>query len=84
MKGFIFCAVELGGNDRNPQKHFIVKQQKKENRHCVKSFGIRSFSGPYFPTFGLNVQSECGKIRTRTTPNADTFHEVRSLLNFHL
>ena len=41
--------------------------------HCVKSVQIRSFSGPYFPAFGLNteryslslhIQSECGKIRT--------------------
>ena len=41
---------------------------------CVKSVQQRSFSGPYFPAFGLNrerygvslcIQSECGKIRTR-------------------
>ena len=38
----------------------------------VSKYGV--FSGPYFPTFGLNteryqvslhIQSECGKIRTR-------------------
>ena len=32
-------------------------------KHCVKSVGIRSFSGPYFPAFGLNTNqknSECG------------------------
>ena len=36
--------------------------------HYVKSVRIRSFSGPYFPAFGLNtdgvsllIQSECGK-----------------------
>ena len=23
--------------------------------HCVKSVGIRSYSGPYFPAFGLNA-----------------------------
>ena len=23
--------------------------------HCVKNFGTRSFSGPYFPAFGLNL-----------------------------
>ena len=42
--------------------------------HCVKSVQIRSFSGPYFPAFGLNtercrvslhIQSEWGKIWTR-------------------
>ena len=26
------------------------------NLHCVKSFRIRSFSGPYFPIFGLNTK----------------------------
>ena len=50
--------------------------------HCVKSVGIRSYSGSYFPAFGLNmeryrvslcIQSECGKMRTRITPNTDTF-----------
>ena len=49
------------------------------------SFRIRSFSGPYFPAFGLNteryevslrIQSECGKIRTRKTPNKDIFYAV--------
>ena len=24
--------------------------------HYIKSVGIRSFSGPYFPTFGLNTE----------------------------
>ena len=37
--------------------------------HCVKSVRIRSFTGSYFPAFGLNtekysvsirIQSECG------------------------
>ena len=53
--------------------------------HCVKSVRIRSYSGPHFPAFGLNterysvslrIQSECGKIRTRITPNRDTFYAV--------
>ena len=57
--------------------------------HCVKSVHIRSFSGPYFPAFGLNterygvslpIQSECGKIRTRKTPNTDTFQAVYFLI----
>ena len=30
---------------------------KKMNRvHCVKSVRIQSFSGPYFPVFGLNTE----------------------------
>ena len=54
--------------------------------HCVKCVLIRSYSCLYFPAFGLNmdrysvslrIQSECGKIRTRITPNTDTFHAVK-------
>ena len=53
--------------------------------HCVKSVRIWSYSGPYYPTFGLNteryrvsprIQSKCGKVRTRITPNTDTSHAV--------
>ena len=53
--------------------------------HCVKSFRIRSYSGPYFPAFGLNteryfvslrIHSEWAKIRTRITPNTDTFYAM--------
>ena len=59
--------------------------------HCVKSVRIQSFSGPYYPAFGLNektererksdtvsfrIQSKFGKIRTRKTSNADTFQAV--------
>ena len=49
----------------------------------MSKYGV--FSGPYFPMFGLNterysvslhIQSECGKIRTRITPNTDTFYAV--------
>ena len=37
----------------------------------VISIRIRSYFGPHFPAFGLNIifQSECGKIRTRINPN---------------
>ena len=36
-------------------------------KHCAKSIArIRSYSGPFFPVFGLNIQSECGKIRETT------------------
>ena len=53
--------------------------------HCVKTVLIRSYSGPHFPAIGLNteiygvslrIQSECGKIRTRITPNPNTFYTV--------
>ena len=53
--------------------------------HCMKSVRIQSYSGPYFPAFGLNtvhIQSECGKILTRITPNTDTFYAVVESQNF--
>ena len=49
----------------------------------MKSVCIHRFSGPSLPAFRLNtrryfvslrIQSECGKIRTRKTPNTDTFY----------
>ena len=43
--------------------------------HC-ESVRIRSYSGPHFSAFGVNIQSECGKIQTRITPNTDTFNAV--------
>ena len=53
--------------------------------YCVKRVCIRSFSGPYFPAFGLNtessevslrIQSECEKMRPGETPKTDTFDAV--------
>ena len=41
--------------------------------HCVKNVPIQSYSGPHFPAFG---RSECGKMRTRITPNTDTSRSV--------
>ena len=41
--------------------------------HCMESVSIKSFSGPYFPTFGLSIwvslrkQSECREIWNRKT-----------------
>ena len=51
----------------------------------VKSVGIWSYSVPYFPVFGLNtarysvslrIPSKYGEMRTRITPNTDTFYAV--------
>ena len=74
------------------------KRQFKGEYHCIKSVRIRSYSGPYFSVFGLNterhevslrIQSECGKMRTRITPNTNTFHaacliHVQRLMKFVL
>ena len=65
------------------QQFYIMKL------HCVKSVRTLSYSGPQFPTYGLNkerygvylqMQSECGKMRTRITQNTDTFHAVMMML----
>ena len=78
-------------NIKSEHQHWILDiwislgfqfQLKLTILHCAKNFRIRSYSGPYFPPFGLNtvrysvsllIQSESGKIRTRITPNMDTF-----------
>ena len=62
---------------------------KIKRKHCVKSVPVRSYSGPYYPAFGLNaerysvsvsIQSERVKIQTRITPNTDTFHLLYEML----
>ena len=57
--------------------------------HCIEFVRIRSYSGPPFPAFGLNmerygvrIQSESGKMRTRITLNTRTFHAVNTRI-FH-
>ena len=55
--------------------------------YCVKSVGIRSFSGLHFSAFGLNTEilnysvdlpilSKSVKMQTRKTPNVNTFYAV--------
>ena len=50
---------------------------------------IRNYSGQHFPALGLKtdrqgvslrIQTECSKIRTRKTPNTDTFQGVQVVL----
>ena len=62
-----------------------LSQRKLKTLRCLKSVRIWSYSGPYFPAFGLNTERYCvylriqcknEKIRTRKTLNTDTFHEV--------
>ena len=65
---------------------FEKKSLISSNNHYMKSVCIWSFSGPYFPAFGLNteryreflrIQSKCGKIRTIKTPNTNIFYAAR-------
>ena len=64
-------------------------ESKISKTHCLKIVRIRSYSGPHFPAFGLNTeryrvslctQFECGKMRTRITPNTDTSYAVTAII----
>ena len=86
---FVFAEKQL-----NVLKQLGVSVLKISNSQIVKLNGvkwvrIRSFSGLYFPAFGLNteryslflrIQSGSGIMRTRKTPNMDTFYAMISSL----
>ena len=63
-------------------KTMLVNMDKTS---CGKSVRIRSYSGPHFLAFELNtvrqgvslrIQTKCGRMWTRITPNRDTFYAV--------
>ena len=85
LKKLKSAAKNKAGTTLRITKKYFQDEELPHELHCVKSVSIRSFSGPYFPAFGLNIerhsvslhiQSRYGKIRTRKTPNTDTFHTV--------
>ena len=64
---------------------YEILTSELDEYNCVKTIHIGIFSGPYFPAFRRNTerygvrprnQSDCRKIRTRKTPNTDTFYAV--------
>ena len=62
----------ISGISQNKMPHYNLSFPRYFFKsQCVKSIRIRSYSGPHFPAFGLNIifQSECGKILTRINPN---------------
>ena len=81
MGNFILCTVFLSKKfeqriqDALQIKYYFLKSWSRKIvepnvLHCVKSVRFRSYSGPYFPAFGMNTerysvslrnQSECGK-----------------------
>ena len=88
---FPFLLEHLSVSNRFGTENAIWKrinfERKPQTNGCVKSVCIRSYSGLHLPRFGmktegyevsLRIQSECGKIRTRTIPNTDTFHAMDS------
>ena len=72
---------------------FLKCPEKDKNLkaiQCVKSVHIWSYSGPHFHALGLmqysaslRIQSECGKMRTRITPNTETFYAVIKMCSFY-
>ena len=47
--------------------------------HCVKSVRVRSYSGPYFPAFGLNAEKYEVRMRENTNQNNSEYeHFLRS------
>ena len=76
---------------------YLVYRFSRHTQHCVKCVQIRSFSGLYFPAFGLNteryeisfrIHSECGKIRTRKNSvfghfsRSAVYHLIYSIYHF--
>ena len=71
----------------NNHKSFAHDSDYHIRIHFVKSVCILSYSVPHFPVFGVNmerysisprIQSKCGKMQARITPNMDTFHAVNT------
>ena len=63
-----------------------LNMEQLEIKNCVKRVRMWNHYVPYFPVFGLNtkrysvslrIQSECGEIRTRITPNTDVLHAMK-------
>ena len=86
LKKVLYAVLHTPGKTLtvlNPLGLLCALNYKQTEITCKKSVRIRSFSGLFFPAFGLNterygvslcIESECGKIRTRKTPNTDTYH----------
>ena len=62
-------------------QHSNYIKTKQIVSHCVKSVQIRSFSGPYFPAFGLNTERYSSYF-VRTRENTDQ-KKLRILVIFH-
>ena len=51
-------SCKFGFRQKHSTIHALIHLTEKISNqlHCVKSVRIRSFSGPYFPAFGLNTE----------------------------
>ena len=48
------------------------------NTHCTKSVRVRSYSGPYFPAFGLNMSPYLVRMRENTDQNNSKYGHFSS------
>ena len=92
IRCIVICATAADCKYSGPQmRQQLLDFLRITRNHSVKNVRIRSYSGPHFPAFEMNrerykvygvslrVQSECGKMWTRITPNKDTFRAVNIL-----
>ena len=72
-------------------QEMLKKSVKSCHQNFVKSVRIWRYSSPHFSAFGLNtekysvylrIQSEWEKMRTRITPNRDTFYAVQNSIKY--
>ena len=76
------CATEHclechGQFNRIKPKTLLFEQHYHKQIHCVKSVRIRSYSGPYFPAFGLNTE-RYGMWENADQNNSVHVHFLRS------
>ena len=65
--------------------YISVKSLTSKSRdvfHCVKSVCIRSFSGPYFPAFELNMERSVQMREKSDQKNSEYGHFSRSVRNY--
>ena len=58
-------------------KTLSENQMKIDDKHCLKSIWKVLYSEFFWSIFS-HIRTEYGKIRTRKTPNTNTFHIVKS------
>ena len=57
-------------------RRFLEYDNNSSRKNYLKSVSIQVFLVCIFPHSKWSIQYECGKIRTRKTPNTDTFYVV--------
>ena len=76
--GIAYVLRSKSWDSEQPLKLNYISITNLKYYHCLKSVHIRSFSGPYFPPFGLNTGKygpEKLQIRTRFTQCTKVYAE---------